>query len=127
VLGKWKVPITPNLRAVSPDGKLVATDEPAEDHTKPIVIRRVTGERLCVAPVERESYWTVFAFSPCGRLAASASGDTVIVFDPETGRVVRTLRGHTGRVTALAFSANGKRLASGSSDSTVLIWDVTAP
>jgi WD40 repeat protein len=36
----------------------------------------------------------------------------------------RTLRGHSGWVTGVAFSADGQRLASGSSDQTVKLWDV---
>jgi hypothetical protein len=34
-------------------------------------------------------------------------------------------RGHEARVTAVAFSPDGRRLTSGSDDSTALIWDVT--
>ncbi len=36
----------------------------------------------------------------------------------------RTLKGHSGWVTAVAFSADGQRLASGSWDQTVKFWDV---
>jgi WD40 repeat protein/tRNA A-37 threonylcarbamoyl transferase component Bud32 len=35
----------------------------------------------------------------------------------------RTLRGHTSRVTSVAFSPDGNRLASGSADNTVKVWD----
>jgi WD40 repeat protein len=35
-----------------------------------------------------------------------------------------TLHGHTGEVWAVAFSADGKTLASGSTDSTVKLWEV---
>ncbi len=36
------------------------------------------------------------------------------------------LKGHTGSVISVAFSADGKRLASASSDQTVKVWDVTS-
>src|SRR5262249_45761649 len=37
----------------------------------------------------------------------------------------RLFRGHEADVTAVAFSPDGQRLASGSEDSTALVWDVT--
>ena len=36
----------------------------------------------------------------------------------------RTFKGHSGWVTGIAFSVDGQRLASGSSDQTVKLWDV---
>ncbi len=47
------------------------------------------------------------------------------VWDSHTGKLVRTFRGHTGLVSSIAFSPDGRRLVSGSRDKTVKIWDVT--
>jgi WD40 repeat protein len=37
--------------------------------------------------------------------------------------MLQTLKGHTGSVSSVAFSPNGKQIVSGSSDTTVRRWD----
>jgi hypothetical protein len=64
------------------------------------------------------------AFSGDGRLLASADGQLVHLWEVATGKELRTFTGHRGEIRSLAFSQDGKRLASGSNDSTVLVWDL---
>jgi WD40 repeat protein len=40
------------------------------------------------------------------------------------GKEKSTLRGHTGPVWSVAFSPDGKTLASGSQDGAIKLWDV---
>jgi RNA polymerase sigma factor (sigma-70 family) len=62
------------------------------------------------------------ATSPDGRLVAKAKDKAIGLFDADSGREVRRLAGHEDKVTALAFSPDGKSLASGSRDTTVMLW-----
>jgi WD40 repeat protein len=67
-------------------------------------------------------------FLPDGRLASAGGVDfkfgEVKIWDLSTGRVL-DLRGHTDMVRGLATSPDGRRLATGSGDRTIKLWDTT--
>src|SRR5438876_1028156 len=55
------------------------------------------------------------------------NGDGLVkVWDVETGKELRTLRGHSDRVDGLAFTADGRYLLTASWDWTMRLWDVNA-
>ncbi|HWW77143.1 MAG TPA: WD40 repeat domain-containing protein, partial [Pyrinomonadaceae bacterium] len=56
---------------------------------------------------------------------APDEGFAIRLHDFESGRVIDLLKGHEMKVNALAFSADGRRLVSGSDDKRVLVWDVS--
>jgi WD40 repeat protein len=65
------------------------------------------------------------AFSADGKILASGGYDNRIrLWDPDTGREVRILEGHTSYVNCIGISADGKWLASGSQDKDLRLWDV---
>ena len=85
-----------------------------------------TGEELDLLNTHLSSGNTVF--SPDRQLFASARGDdeaTVVHLWSLTDRQqITTLEGHTRYIESLAFSPDGKTLATGSADGTARLWNV---
>src|SRR4051794_2945942 len=74
---------------------------------------------------------TALAFSPDGKTLVTGAGGPsgksgeVRLWDVGTGKEVRTHKGHAEHVHGVAFSSDGKTLASASmADGQVKVWDV---
>jgi WD40 repeat protein len=75
---------------------------------------------------ENCAVWSI-ALSRNGTTIASGSGGSgydVKLWDIETRKVIAKWTGHTDAVESLYWSADGKRVVSGSWDGTARVWDV---
>ena len=71
---------------------------------------------------------TCIARSPAAvdAFAVGYADGSIRIWDAPSQSVAVVLNGHRKAVTALAFDAQGTRLASGSQDTDLIVWDVVA-
>jgi WD40 repeat protein len=85
----------------------------------------LTGRELPALARHAETVNAV-AFNAAGVLATASNDRTIKLWDTgAAGRELRTLTGHGGEVHALAFSADGARVASGSANGEIKIWNTS--
>jgi len=66
------------------------------------------------------------AYSPDGELIAfGASDNTIWIMDTDSGEIVSRLGGHEGDTLVVIFSHDSHYLVSGSTDSTVQVWQIS--
>ena len=74
--------------------------------------------------LEAGSAVRAIAFGPRGLLAAGHSTRVTVW---SAGRLLATFQGHGGGVTSVAIDRDGRRVISGSGDTTAIVWKIPAP
>lgn len=108
--------------AFGPDGRLVAA---AEGLTGRVCLWRIGEDKAVHLLRGHQSSVTSVAFSPQGDILASAGStdNSVCLWRVKDGSLVRVLPHHAG-VSSVAFSPDGRALASGLADNTINLWRV---
>ncbi|NLV41620.1 MAG: PASTA domain-containing protein [Candidatus Hydrogenedentes bacterium] len=138
VCGKPTIPNVVGKRAITDIQARFSSDTRAPAAFSPdgqVVITNTAGNAAKLWNVtSRQALFTLSHAEPVTSVAFSPQGDRVItgsedwkakIWDVQTGALLKTLVGHTGKVLAVAFSPDGTTVLTGSEDKTARVWNAS--
>ena len=108
--------------AFTPDGRLLASWQ-LDDMVVRVWDVDTGKQRLFLPSDGKKQEFPCLAWSPDSRTLVVAGRKTIKLWELATLKVRCEFTGYDGEIRALAFSPDGRYLASGSSDTTALVWD----
>jgi sugar lactone lactonase YvrE len=113
--------INPSCPAFTPDGRILGMLD--ESRRVDICLWDMKENRVRAMP--KADYPQDFAFSPDSKLMAVAEGEGCLsLYSVDDGRPWASYRWHTSRINAVAFSADGRWLATSGDDGFVKLWPI---
>lgn len=122
---RFTTPIAPDMAVMSPDGVHLLVYALGDASLR--LFEVATGELEGVWELQNRMNSSGFfaTFSPDNRTFFVGGGDGVgWLWDVQSGEQIRTFTGHTDSISAVAFSEDGKFIATSSEDFSVRIWEV---
>ena len=109
--------------AVSPSGKAIASA--SDDGT--VKIWQLEGDNsIPIREIKDQGGWVrAVVFLSDLQIATAGQDKNIKIIDVASGKIARTLSGHTNLINNLAIAPNSDLLASGSYDSTINIWQIS--
>lgn len=91
-----------------------------------ILLDSMTGEHICTLADHRPHYadfnLSLFKFSVDDGLILSSKNTEVVVWDVQTGSLIKVYDGHKSSVSAVDFSIDKCWIASGDQDGGIIVW-----
>jgi WD40 repeat protein len=118
----------------SPDGKLLAFSDYSDATINVKQVQSRVGILDIFAKTEVAGPYLApdslgiysISFSPDGKQIAAGGYKSAFIFDSMTGKLQKTLKGHTSKINSIHYSSDGKQIITGSNDNTAKVFDLLA-
>ncbi|MEV7626973.1 hypothetical protein [Actinoplanes sp. NPDC089786] len=116
---RWPDPVIGNKVTLSHDGRLLAV----ECGDGEVRVWRAGGREVAI-PLDHAPPLTIN--HDASLVALIQNPDGVVLWDPAAGRVIRRLKGQSGRPDRVQLSSDGRWLAVASDDGAIRVWAVAS-